>query len=316
MKAGGESSIDMRLRGQTQTFHVRGRAINPNGGPIPEGTTVGLGNNLLSGFSTSRSPEDSFDPATGMFDIANVPPGDFHVVVQQRATPLAASVPIRVTNADINGLAIMLTGVTVPGKLIVEGQAISTVPNLEQLRLDVRNLVLTGPARPVPTTIDANGNFDVAGMREEEYRAQMSMIVPGFYVRSIKYGGDDILGRTFRFSSRRPEQFEVVLKAGTQTIAGTVTDAQSQPVPGVAVVFIPAQRGRADLFRSTYTDQTGKFTMTNLAPGDYEVLSWEAMDTNAYRDPDFLKQYERLGKAISVTEFSNSSVEVKLIPAR
>jgi hypothetical protein len=33
-------------------------------------------------------------------------------------------------------------------------------------------------------------------------------------------------------------------------------------------------------------------------------------------EPDFLKQYEQLGKVISVTESSNVSVDVKLIPAQ
>jgi len=32
-----------------------------------------------------------------------------------------------------------------------------------------------------------------------------------------------------------------------------------------------------------------------------------AIDTNAYLDPDFLKQYEQLGKAVTVTENFNSN---------
>jgi hypothetical protein len=67
------------------------------------------------------------------------------------------------------------------------------------------------------------------------------MNVPGFYVKSIKHGVQEIMGTTFKFINSDPASFEVVLKAGTQTIAGTVTDAQSRPVPGVAVVLIPAQ---------------------------------------------------------------------------
>ena len=103
------------------------------------------------------------------------------------------------------------------------------------------------------------------------------------------------------------------MKASAQTVSGKVTDSQSQPAPGIAVVFVPAQRERFDLFRNTNTDRAGKFTMTNLAPGEYKVFSWDGVDNNAYMDPDFLKPYEELGRAISVNESSNPSVDVKLI---
>jgi hypothetical protein len=230
---------------------------------------------------------------------------------------LAASVPIRVTNADIDGLVITLAaGVRVQGKLIVEGQPISAVPNLDQLRLSILMPKLSGLGEPTSSDINAGGSFQVMGLREGEYRAIVNMNVPGFYVRSIQYGGQEIMGTVFKFDSSNPGSFEVVLKAGTQTVAGTVTDAQSHPVPGIAVVLIPAQSGRTDLIRNTTTDPSGKFTITNLAPGDYEVFSWESIDNNAYMEPDFLKQYEQLGKVISVTESSNVSVDVKLIPAQ
>ena len=138
---------------------------------------------------------------------------------------------------------------------------------------------------------------------------------PGFYAHSIKYGGKEILGTTFQFSSDAPGTFEVVLKAGTQ-VSGKVTDVQSRPATGTAVVFVPAQRERQDPFRSTNTDQTGKFTMANVAPGEYKVFSWDVVDNNAFRDPDFLNPYEELGKAITVSETFNSSVDVTLIPAQ
>jgi hypothetical protein len=291
--------------------------------------------NLFGGGGSAVIP-GSFDPATGTFAVSNVPPGEFTIGIAkamgpvgargtpileqqaQRAMGLAASVPIHVTNADIDGLVLTLTpGVTLQGKLMVEGQPISAVPNLGQLRLNVRNVILaTGLGMPVSSTIAADGSFQVTAIREGEYRAQMSVNIPGFYVKSIKYGDEDILGRTFKVTAGASGAVEVVLKAGTQTLAGTVTDGQSRPVPGIAVVLIPAQRERLDLFRNTHTDQAGKFTLTDLAPGEYKVFSWEAVETNAYMGPDFLQPYEHLGKAIAVAESSNSSVDVKLIPAQ
>jgi 5-hydroxyisourate hydrolase-like protein (transthyretin family) len=332
VKTGEESSFDMRLKKANQLFHVRGRVINSSPGPFPADMMMFLGYSTFSSSGSANRP-NSFDPATGAFDVASVPPGEFTVgIVQapqtprganteqqaQRAMGLAASVRVHVTDADIDGLILTLTpGITVAGKLIVEGQPMSAVPNLDQLRLTVRSSPLvTGLAMPPASVIAADGSFQVTGLREGEYRAQMSTSAPGFYVKSIKYGDEEIAGTVFKFSGSRAGSFEVVLKAGTPSISGRVTDSQSRPVSGVTVVFIPAQRSRVDLFRNTYTDQDGKFTMANLAQGDYKVFSWEAADNNTYFDPNFLEQYEQLGKTISVTGTSNSSVDVKLIPAQ
>jgi hypothetical protein len=331
VKAGNESSFDMRLDRLTQTFHARGRVINPTGAPFPQNTIAGIGFRTFSSAGSANSP-GSFDPATGTFDIPNVPPGNFFVVISQSpeagrgagalqaqaATRLTAWTPIHVTNADINGLVLTLkVPATVQGKLIVEGQPISAVQNLAQLRLNVRNVLLpVGQGMPISSAIATDGSFEVIGMREDDYRAQMSAIVPGFYVKSIKLGEEDLLGRSFKFSGGNSGSFEVVLRAGTSTIAGTVTDAKSQPVSGIAVALIPVEQRRFDLSRTTNTDQHGKFTITNVAPGEYKVFSWEAAQNNAYLDPDFLKQYETLGKAISVRESFNSTVDVKVIPAQ
>jgi hypothetical protein len=80
-------------------------------------------------------------------------------------------------------------------------------------------------------------------------------------------------------------------------------------------VLFPNQRSRVDLYRPGTTDQNGRFSLANIPPGSYKVFSWEAGDTNAIYDPEFLKQYEQQGKTVLVTESSNQNVEVRMIPA-
>jgi hypothetical protein len=340
VKSGAESSFDFRLKRQTQTFHVRGRVVDPSGAPLPANLNVMLAYRSVNGGSGSFSTGRSFDPTTNTFDLANVTPGDYNVTVQipvqaaavsragvinaadlvarqtEQATRPSASFPIKLVNADIDGVVLTLTtGVTVPGRLVVEGQPISAVPNLDRLRLAFQNSnpVLTVPL-PVAQPIAADGTFQVVGLREGEYRVQLG--VPGFYLKSIKYGTDDILGKPFKFSGGGSAAFEITLRAGSVTATGTVSDAKSQPVPGTQVVFVPAQRSRFDLMRSGVTDQSGKFTIANLAPGEYKVFSWESVDINAFFDPEFLKQYEQQGKAVTLAEGSSPIVDVKVIPAQ
>ena len=84
---------------------------------------------------------------------------------------------------------------------------------------------------PAPTAIAADGGFQIVGLREGEYRAQLSASVPGFYLKSIKYGEEEVLGRTFKVSGGGAGSLQVVLRASTATILGAVTDSQSRPVP-------------------------------------------------------------------------------------
>jgi hypothetical protein len=56
--------------------------------------------------------------------------------------------------------------------------------------------------------------------------------------------------------------------------------------------------------------------MSGLAPGDYRILAWEAIESFAYFDENLLRQSERQGVAVHVEESSRERVEVTLIPAR
>jgi hypothetical protein len=105
------------------------------------------------------------------------------------------------------------------------------------------------------------------------------------------------------------------MRAGAGQVSGTVTDARLQPVPGNQVFAVPAQRSRTDLYRTSITDQAGRFSITGLAPGAYTIFSWEALDNGAQFDPDFLKQHETQGKGIQVIQGTAVNVDVSLIAA-
>lgn len=159
-----------------------------------------------------------------------------------------------------------------------------------------------------------NGSFDV-GLREGEFRLQVNRPPPGFYVKSIDYGGSDILGKLHNFTATGVAPFHVTIRAGAAQINGTVTDVKSQPVQGIPVILIPVDRGRMDLSLTVDTDQSGRFTIPGLTPGDYKVFSWEAADIGSAYDPDFMKQYETQAPVTHVAEGSNQIVNLRMIPA-
>jgi hypothetical protein len=79
---------------------------------------------------------------------------------------------------------------------------------------------------------------------------------------------------------------------------------------------IPVQRNRTFDYRTAVADRSGRYSMTGLAPGDYQIFSWEAIDSGAHYDPDFLKRHETRGTTVRVTESSAQSVDITVIPAQ
>ena len=109
---------------------------------------------------------------------------------------------------------------------------------------------------------------------------------------------------------------EILISRNVGQVDGLIVDEKMQPVPGVQAVLIPdGNRSRTELYRNATTDQTGRFTIRGVTPGDYKLLSWEALENNGYFDPDVMRRSEALGKPVRVGESSKLFVEGKIIPA-
>ncbi len=61
--------------------------------------------------------------------------------------------------------------------------------------------------------------------------------------------------------------------------------------------------------------QNGQFSVRGIAPGDYKLFAWEAIEEGAYQDPEFLRPYEERGKPIHVDEGSRLNSQLQLILA-
>src|SRR6185295_11946962 len=104
--------------------------------------------------------------------------------------------------------------------------------------------------------------------------------------------------------------FEILLSSKVGMITGEVRDEAGQPMPGSQVVLIPNRRDRTELFRPVTAASAGRFTIPSIAPGEYTLAAWEAMEPYAYFSPEHIAQAERAGKSIRVSESSNQTVGI------
>jgi hypothetical protein len=54
--------------------------------------------------------------------------------------------------------------------------------------------------------------------------------------------------------------------------------------------------------------------MPGLPPGDFKLFAWEEMESEEFKDPEFLKPYESRGAAVRIREREQQAIQLELIP--
>src|SRR4029079_16690075 len=124
-----------------------------------------------------------------------------------------------------------------------------------------------------------DGSFRLEKVLVGEYRTSVPP-VGGHYVKEVRFEGREALNSPIELrDSGSIPTIEVVLSPNVAQMEGTVTDEKNQVVAGVQVVLVAGRhRHRRDPYKAGVTDQPGRFTMKDLAPGDYKLFAWQAMD--------------------------------------
>jgi hypothetical protein len=138
------------------------------------------------------------------------------------------------------------------------------------------------------------------------------------YVSIARYNGQDLFGGPLIVDGGDHGSLEVVVDGPSGTVEGILRDAKGDTVPGAQVVLVPPQFHRANSyhFRTAKTDQTGAFRFVGVPPGEYSAFSWASSERLAYRDPEWLREYETRGAAVSVRKGQTSMVNVRVIERR
>jgi hypothetical protein len=257
-------------------------------------------------------------------------PGKYVLVaIGEGRSPARAWKEIEVGNFELSNVQLQLVPpFPLSGSVTVETLPRGRAPAMEPMDVTLYPLapgIGTATARFLPsdnafTLQNATvGRFrvEVAPILMTPPNAFIPVSLERAYVKSIRMDGKDVLNGGLQLESPSSGILQIVISMNGGTLTGRVLDGARKPVNNAKVVLVPnaPRRSRGDLFKSISTDDTGRFQLNGLAPGEYKLFAWERVEEGAWQDPQFLRLFENLGSPLRIDEGKQASADAKLIPA-
>ena len=265
----------------------------------------------------------------GSFVIRDVSPGNYTILasVEGSTVPMTARQSLQVGSANVDGLRLSpQPGATVHGRLRFENKTpVRFDPERIFLTLQMVDAAEENETAPVfrenfsnITQVAADGSFQWTDVPSGNYYVQIAGdgdTNGDWYMKSVSSGGRDVNDSGIAVNGGNVV-LDLVASANGGAAEGVVVNSKGEPFANAIVVAVPEQRLRArtDHFRRTVSDQTGRFSLRALRPGDYTLYAWENVEGEAYYNPDFLKNYEGQGSSLHVSEGDHKSMQIPLIP--
>jgi hypothetical protein len=330
LKPGEEMpGVEIRMR-SVETFHIRGKLTGDltesNGQPamlmlMPEG---GDGSPFMFGGAGLVAKDHTFE-------FAGVAPGAYVIAMgnfngQQRF----ARQTVEVGNGDVND--VMLTTqptFTLRGSIELQGALAGSAKDkgLESIQVmlipDDESGVMFNSSQAMTK---ADGTFTMEKVAPGKVRVHVMNEPEGSYLKSIRFGQAETLGKTLDLTQASGGEIHVVLRSGAAEVGGTVQTKQEDASAGSGSALAPASSASVLLIpedltlnggsvHTAGTNQHGVFTAKGLAPGRYYAVAYEAEDYQNFDDPAILKQLVGKGTNVEVKENDKQQIQLTLVPA-
>jgi Carboxypeptidase regulatory-like domain len=299
---------------------IRGSVVN-----LPPGSTATI---MLQSKDFSLMLNGAEMRKDGTFEIRDVAPGAYTILatVDSGAVPMLARQALQITSANVEGikLAPQAAG-SIRGRLRMEANSAAR-PDPSQMFLLLRSAdgdddALSGFSMQESFSTlahpNANGSFEWKNVPAGHYSVQIAeaSAMPDWFLKSVS-AGRDAADSGFSVGGGTTT-LDLVASANGAIAEGIAANQKDEAVADAVIVAVPEARfrSRPDRYRKAIADQSGRFTLRGLPPGNYTLFAWESVDGEAYYNPEFLRSYEGQGKTLSVAEGERKNVQLKAIPA-
>jgi hypothetical protein len=315
LEAGQEMpGVDIRMQ-KARVYRIRGRVV---GAAQPRNLRLVALPRDRSGFMGAGPGPGAGVKEDGSFEIGYVQPGSYYVTAMPMGPQSAlGKVAVDVSRDNVENVILTLGGgVTLAGGIRIDGDLPQGKP-ISFGAIRVQLSPIEGVVFNVPNgTPKEDGSFTLENVGPDKYRIGVFNVPPGTWLKSIRVGDQEVLDTGIDVSGGAPGAVQITLGTGVGQVSGMVRDANQQPVAGlVSLLPDPMKEDRNDLYRTTAADQTGQFTIQNIAPGDYKLFAWGDIEPGSNMDPELLKLHESKAEKITIKPNSQQNVTLTQIPA-
>jgi hypothetical protein len=172
---------------------------------------------------------------------------------------------------------------------------------------------------PVPAILQSpkfetnqDASFSFSHVPPGTYRLDASQLPPDDYVDGMTQDNRDVSREGIVV--RDGETHVIVnLRRPAAALEGTVSDNSNRTISNAIVVLVPNSDNIPGILRVTFTNERGKFHIENLAPGAYRLFSWSDLSGAAYRNIEFMHQYEQTGSDITLMQGERGRINLQVL---
>jgi hypothetical protein len=312
------SDINMALM-PARTARITGTAVDSQGRPM-------MGMVMAAPVSDSMmmmfGPPGQIKP-DGSFAISGLAPGSYRLQTMGGGGDTeSASVEVSISGDDVTGIRLVGSKPsTASGRIIVDAAAL---PALKPAMLRVMaqpavfDVPMMGPPPP-PAPVNDDLTFELKS-RPGKMRLNFGGTATGWTIRAVRYRGIDVTDSGIEFKPNEDiSDVEIEITNKVTDLSGLVTNSRGQPVTDYSIAVFPQDRDKwtpgSRYLRSGRPDQSGRFKLTSLPPGEYFVIALDYMDANEWTDPEFLERIRTKATRLSISEGETKSVDLKVTTA-
>ena len=294
-----QEALDINFSMQlVRVSRISGIVSNPDGTPVTSGNI-----NLMADAGGARANQIGMNVGgriqwDGAFTINNVAPGRY--ILRARGddseTPQFASQPVSVNGEDLSDLTVVLSaGATIGGTIsFLPGS--SPAPDLTQFRITAPTTDQSDFGPQTNARVDKDGHFTLSGVSAGAHLIRPSNGSRTWILKSVTVGGRDVTDTPFQVrSGENLATVAVVFTDKQSEINGTLTTENGTPVPEFTVLVFPADaslwRPQARQIMTARPDQTGKYRIRGLPPGDYYLATVDPSEQGEWFEPAYLDEH-------------------------
>ncbi|MCX6606625.1 MAG: carboxypeptidase-like regulatory domain-containing protein [Acidobacteria bacterium] len=303
LAAGQEQrGINIALR-PTTGFRLAGRVMNGLTNTPLTSTSVSITPRGIGLSPVDVPPTVSVFDAGGKFAVSGVMPGQYDLAsnfyYDKRTIQAHLLVDVRRDMEDV--VLTLQPGVQLRGRIRVEGEG---AVNLSSLRVAIETaedmIGGGGSAR-----VNAEGGFEIGPLLPMRYSPNLHNLPAGAYLQGVKMGEQEAT-------------FDLTAAAGQTIVTVWVVSMKGGKVmgktaAGAVVALVPAadEALRQSRYRAVEADSEGRYEVTGVGPGRYQVYAFTKVEAGAWMDDTFLAGLADGGVAVKVEEKETKAVDVK-----